>query len=148
LTFAYNCTVHETTGYTPFQLMFGRTPRLPVDMMFGTVLQDSEVVDYDEYIKSLTRDLREAMETVQVSATKQLKRHAGLYNREIRGAPVEVGDWVRLVNKGEREKRKLADRWENNLYIVTEKNSDIHRTSLRTSLRTHHILRVPQACQS
>ncbi|XP_055717354.1 uncharacterized protein LOC129810649 [Salvelinus fontinalis] len=126
LTFAYNCTVHETTGHAPFQLMFGRTPRLPVDMMFGTVLQDSNVVDYDEYVKSLTRDLREAMETVQVSATKQLKRHAGLYNRKIRGAPVEVGDRVLLANKGERGKRKLADRWENNLYIVTEKNSDIH----------------------
>ncbi|KAM9412990.1 uncharacterized protein ACWYII_025051 [Salvelinus alpinus] len=95
-------------------------------MMFGTVLQDSNVVDYDEYVKSLTRDLREAMETVQLSATKQLKRHAGLYNRKIRGAPVEVGDRVLLANKGERGKRKLADRWENNLYIVTEKNSDIH----------------------
>jgi hypothetical protein len=39
---------------------------------------------------------------------------------------VEVGDRVLLANKGERGKRKLADRWENNLYIVTEKNSDIH----------------------
>ncbi|XP_042170339.1 uncharacterized protein LOC121844379 [Oncorhynchus tshawytscha] len=125
LTFAYNCTVHETTGHAPFQLMFGRTPHLPIDMMFGTALQDSDVVDYDEYIKSLTRDLREAME-IQVLATKQLKSHAGLYNRKIRGAPVEIGDRVLLANKGERGKRKLADRWENNLKIVTEKNSDVH----------------------
>ena len=89
------------------------------------MLQD-KVVDYDEYIESLTRDLREAMETVQVSTTKQLKRHAGLYNRKIRGAPVEVSDRVLLANKGELGKRKLADHWENNLYIVKEKNSDIH----------------------
>jgi hypothetical protein len=40
---------------------------------------------------------------------------------------VEVGDRVLLANKGERGKRKLADRWENNLYIVTEKNSDIFK---------------------
>lgn len=52
LTFCYNATIHETTSFPPFQLMFGRTPRLPVDMMFDSVLLDDQVVDYNQYVQS------------------------------------------------------------------------------------------------
>lgn len=71
LTFVYNCTIHETTGFAPFLLMFGRKPRLPVGIVFGSVIENPEVVDYDQFVQSLRRDLKEAMNTAQA---KQLKR--------------------------------------------------------------------------
>ena len=32
---AYNTSIQQTTGYTPFFLMFARQPRNPVDLMFN-----------------------------------------------------------------------------------------------------------------
>lgn len=112
LTFTYNCTVHETTGLPPFFLMFGHTQRLPVDVMFESVLLDGDTVDVDKYVQSLGKDLREAVTLAQKHADKQQSRQAVLYNLKLKGHSVEKGDRVLLANEWERGKKRLADRWE------------------------------------
>ena len=32
---AYNCTLNDSTGFSPFYLVFVRNPRLPIEIMFG-----------------------------------------------------------------------------------------------------------------
>ena len=39
LCFAYNSSVHETTGLTPFEIMFGRDPIIPIDLVYPNRLE-------------------------------------------------------------------------------------------------------------
>ncbi|XP_077091870.1 protein NYNRIN-like [Siphateles boraxobius] len=122
LTFAYNATVHETTGYAPFQLMFGRIPKLPVDVMFGQVLHDPVIVDHGSYAKTLMSYLHEAARIAQKHTEKEQKKQAKGYNRKVKGTCLNIGDRVLLSNKSERGKKKLADKWDPTVYTVKDRN--------------------------
>ena len=45
VTHAYNCTRNDSMGFSPFFLLFGRHPRLPIDMIFN-IGQSSSVRNY------------------------------------------------------------------------------------------------------
>lgn len=126
LTFAYNATVHETTGYAPFYLMFGRVPRLPVDIVFKSVLRDPLVTDFSSYARTLLSYLAEGAKIAQQHANKAQEHQAHQYNRKAKGLALHIGDRVLLANKGERGKKKLADKWESAVYTVVETNPKSH----------------------
>ena len=56
---AYNSTRNDTTGFFPFFLLFGRHPRLPIDLIFQTQTPPSKR-DYPQYAKEWKRSMEEA----------------------------------------------------------------------------------------
>lgn len=112
------CTEHETTGFAPFYLLFGRIPRLPVDIVFQHALANDAVVSHSDFVSHLKKDLQEAAQIVQRNCLKEQTRHAKLYNRKVKGSPLVVGDRVLIANRGVPGKRKVADKWESTPYEV------------------------------
>lgn len=81
-------------------------PRLPVDVLFKSVLRDGEV-SFPEYIKELKKDLHEAMVLVEKHSSAERRGQANIYNRRVKGVDIEADNRVLRANKG--ECRKLVD---------------------------------------
>ena len=58
VTHAYNCTKHDSTNYSPYFLLFGRHPRLPIDLIFA--IERSEKVSHAKYVQNWKTAMKEA----------------------------------------------------------------------------------------
>jgi hypothetical protein len=68
VSWAYNSSLNPQTGFSPYYLMFGREPRLPVDVFEGS-LNDIQH-DLVQYQTNLTAHLRNAHEIVKSNLKK------------------------------------------------------------------------------
>ena len=92
LVHAYNCTRNATTGFSPYFLLFGREPRLPVDVEFGLQRGGQRGSPGESnYISQLRRRLNFAHRKARCMARRQQARHRGLYDLKCRGASSKCG---------------------------------------------------------
>ena len=58
LTHAYNATICHATGFSPFFLMYGRIPILPIDVEFDVMLPDITHASHQNYGEKLKAQLK------------------------------------------------------------------------------------------
>ena len=77
LAFAYNATKNKATGYSPYFLMFGRSPRLPIDLMFGTQPDEhkKDSIPYKKFVDNWEKSMQQAFEIVREHTKKVGKRN-------------------------------------------------------------------------
>jgi transposase InsO family protein len=117
LVHAYNCTPHESTGFSPFFLMFGRHPRLPVDVMYG-LEPESSTKDYHGYVAQLRQRLAKAYEAASTAIKIAQKNQKRQYDKNIRGAVLHPGDSVLVKIVSFEGRHKISDRWEDQPYVI------------------------------
>ena len=94
LVHAYNCTHNLATGFSPYYLMFGRQPHLPIDVALGLAPCTITEPSTTKFVQKLREQNRWAHQKVEAFQAKEAKRHKHSYDKKGKAAALEVGDTV------------------------------------------------------
>ena len=118
--YAYNATPHSSTGYSPFYLMFGRDPRLPIDRLVE--MEETAVHQPTTWITKHQTELREAHQRAAAKLEKEADTRKQRFDRR-RGTKsplIDVGHRVLVRDRTIRGRNKIQDRWSTRVHKVVE----------------------------
>ena len=112
LLFAYREVPQGSTGYSPFELLYGRTVRGPMmilKQLWTHEVEDPEVKTSYEYVLDLRERLEETVKLAQDELKKSQVRYQRYYNRKAKSRSFKIGSKVLLLLPT--DKNKLLLQW-------------------------------------
>ena len=120
---AYNCTRHESTGYSPFCLIFGHHSHLPIDLVFN-LKPPVENKSYPKYVADWQSAMKEAYSIAASKCKAQGDKAKAFYDLKVRSSTFLPGDRVLIKNLSERGgPGKLRSYWEDKVHVVVHRKS-------------------------
>lgn len=117
----YNSTIHEAIGYSPFFLLFGHEPTLPVDLLFPKKISNTDKQTPTGYTEKWREAMQEAYAIAQKNMRKSARRGQDHYNQWPWSSTLKPGDDVLVRNLMPRGcPGKLRSHWEDTVYVVIE----------------------------
>ena len=127
LCFAYNTSVHSTTGYSQFFPMFGRQATIPVDLMHN--LNQGQEKELPSYAHQLQEGLKEAYALVRNHCESEHQLQKAIYDRKVHGKPFSIGNIVWLFSPAVPSGRckKFHHPWKGPFIVVEKKGSSTYK---------------------
>ena len=95
---AYRSSRHESTGFTPNFLVFGRENKAPIDLVLGPVMEDSVYQQpagtYDEFVEQQIAIYQEAYQIARAQLGHAAERRKVDYDQRVKVADFRVNTWV------------------------------------------------------
>lgn len=92
---AYRSSRHESTGFSPNFLMFGRENSMPVDVVMGVPTAEVEHAgSCEQFVDEKVKVMRKAYELAREALGCRAERAKRGYDMRVRPARYRVGEWV------------------------------------------------------
>ena len=100
LLMAYNATCSAVTGYSPYYLLFGRRPRIPVDYLFPTLRDSPHQTKMEVSVAAMQKRLKEAFTMVRRLTSEEVARQCRYYDHKAGAVALQPGDVVMVRTNG------------------------------------------------
>lgn len=141
---AYRCSIHESTGKSPCEMLFGSNVRMPSELLFGS--PPSPKMNSTEYGKALKDHLNEIHEEARKNLNKSCDKMK--HNYDVKAVPVSFneGDFVWLYNpqRSVGVCPKFTPKWEGPYTVIKRINDVVYRIrrTPRSKMKVVHVDRL------
>lgn len=125
--FAHRTSVLEAIGDSPFYVLYGREPRLPIDVKYLRRDSDNMSSSVLEHRKRVVEKVEMAQNLARENLQRSQQKMKDYYDRNVREPVFEVGQrvWVYTPRSKKGLSKKLLHNWLGPFGIV-EKSSPVH----------------------
>ena len=109
LLLVYNATCSTVRGYSPYYLLFGRRPRIPVDYLFPTLCDSPHQTKMKVSIVAMQKRLKEAFAVARCLTSEEAARQSHYYDHKAGAVALQPGDIVMVHTDGFVGKWKVKD---------------------------------------
>lgn len=129
----YNTTIHCTTNYTPYELLFGHKPFIP-----SSIYESNLEPTYSNYVRILQQRLQFSREKAIENILKSKATSKSYYDKRTSPVKYKVGDMVYVKNHL-RLRKALSPIWKGP-YKVTQINGNNTLTVIinRRNVKYHY----------
>jgi hypothetical protein len=121
--FAYNTSIHSSTGRTPYELIYGQLPSLPSDIV-EYIQEPKEIEAYHHRIINQFKKIRMEVKEHDIRAKEQYWK---TINKNQKAHSYKEGDmvWLYAKSRVKGKNPKLMKRWHGPFYIVRFNSQDM-----------------------
>lgn len=139
LLFAYRETPQASTGFSPFELLYGRTVRGPMQILkelWTGEVKDEEVRNSYRYIFELRERMEETLKIARENLSKSQERYKHYYDRKTQPRIFNVGDKALVLLPT--SSNKLLLQWKGPFEITQKRSGNTYKVKIEDKEKLYH----------